>query len=178
LPEVKLAGSILRRGDVPPTYLARGRPTVPRWTPRWGARAQQATQPGRAGALDGLWKHPGRGDALRLVGYRLLDLKQPALASQLFARVLRQRPFEPHSFRDLARSLEEVGRYGWPRCSTRRCSRATGTPASATRRRPWRTKEYARMLREALACKAVGGTLAAVPAAVERPGFRYIRRCA
>ena len=56
-------------------------------------------------------EHPGRGDALRLVGYRLLDLRQPALAARLFAQVLRQRPFEPHSFRDLARSLEDAGRY-------------------------------------------------------------------
>jgi hypothetical protein len=45
------------------------------------------------------------------VGYRLLEMRQPALAAQLFARVLRQRPFEPHSFRDLARSLEDARRY-------------------------------------------------------------------
>ena len=57
-------------------------------------------------------EHPGRGDALRLVGYRLLDLKQPAQAARLFEQVQRQRPFEPHSYRDLARSLEECGQYG------------------------------------------------------------------
>ena len=56
-------------------------------------------------------EHPSRGDALRLVGYRLLDMRQPALAARLFAQVLRQRPFEPHSFRDLARSLEDARRY-------------------------------------------------------------------
>jgi hypothetical protein len=48
---------------------------------------------------------------LRLVGYRLLDMNQPAHAAKLFARVLRQRPFEPHSFRDLARSLEDARRF-------------------------------------------------------------------
>jgi hypothetical protein len=56
-------------------------------------------------------EHPSRGDALRLVGYRLLDMNQPAHAAKLFARVLRQRPFEPHSFRDLARSLEDARRF-------------------------------------------------------------------
>ncbi len=56
-------------------------------------------------------EHPSRGDALRLVGYRLLDMNQPAQAAKLFARVLRQRPFEPHSFRDLARSLEDARRF-------------------------------------------------------------------
>jgi hypothetical protein len=56
-------------------------------------------------------ENAGRGDALRLVGYRLLDLKQPAQAAGLFNRVLRSRPFEPHSFRDLARSLEDANRH-------------------------------------------------------------------
>src|SRR5204862_12325 len=48
----------------------------------------------------------------RLPGYRLLDLGQAAEAVRLFQRVQRQRPFEPHSYRDLARSLEECERYG------------------------------------------------------------------
>jgi hypothetical protein len=56
-------------------------------------------------------EHPGRADALRLVGYRLLDMRRPEVAAQLFTRVLRQRPFEPHSFRDLARSLEDARRH-------------------------------------------------------------------
>src|SRR5262249_2904850 len=37
-------------------------------------------------------------------------LHQPAQAARLFARVQRQRPFEPHSYRDLARTLEDAGR--------------------------------------------------------------------
>ena len=57
-------------------------------------------------------EYPGRGDALRLVGYRLLDLGQPGQAARLFAQVQHDRPFEPHSYRDLARSLEENGKYG------------------------------------------------------------------
>ena len=39
-------------------------------------------------------------------------MKQPAQAARLFQQVQRQRPFEPHSYRDLARSLEESGLYG------------------------------------------------------------------
>ena len=57
-------------------------------------------------------EYPTRGDALRLVGYRLLDLKQPVQAVRLFRQVQQQRPFEPHSYLDLARSLEECGMYG------------------------------------------------------------------
>ncbi len=57
-------------------------------------------------------EYPSRGDALRLVGYRLLDLQQPAQAARLFSQVQRQRPFEPHSYRDLAHALEDSGRYG------------------------------------------------------------------
>ena len=56
--------------------------------------------------------HPGRSDALRLVGYHLLQLGQPGFAVHVFDRVRQQRPFEPHSYRDLARSLEALGHPG------------------------------------------------------------------
>ena len=56
--------------------------------------------------------NPGRSDALRLVGYRLLAMEQPGLAARLFDDVREQRPFEPHSYRDLARSLEAIGKPG------------------------------------------------------------------
>ncbi len=56
-------------------------------------------------------EYPGRSDALRLVGYRLLDLEQPGQAARLFAQVQKQRPFEPHSYRDLAQALERSGLY-------------------------------------------------------------------
>ncbi|MHC4920738.1 MAG: VIT domain-containing protein [Planctomycetota bacterium] len=55
--------------------------------------------------------HPGRSDAMRLVGYRLLSLGQSADAAHIFDRVRLERPFEPHSYRDLARSLEQGFRY-------------------------------------------------------------------
>ena len=35
-------------------------------------------------------EYPSRGDALRLVGYRLLDLQQPAQAARLFSQVQKQ----------------------------------------------------------------------------------------
>src|SRR5207237_9158634 len=57
-------------------------------------------------------QYPGRTDALRLTGYRLLALDQPIPAARLFRQVERQRPFEAHSYRDLARGLEESGLFG------------------------------------------------------------------
>ena len=48
---------------------------------------------------------------MRLVGYRLLSLGQPGPAAHVFDRVRLQRPFEPHAYRDLARSLELSGRF-------------------------------------------------------------------
>ncbi len=57
-------------------------------------------------------EYPSRGDALRLVGYRLLDLQQPAQAARLFSQVQKQRPFEPHSYRDFAHALEQSEHYG------------------------------------------------------------------
>lgn len=49
----------------------------------------------------------GRPESLRLVGYYLLSWKQASLATDVFLKVLRRRSFEPHSYRDLARSLTQ-----------------------------------------------------------------------
>jgi tetratricopeptide (TPR) repeat protein len=113
LPAASLAGAVLHTSDVPPEYLA-SRAADPRDASPYLAEARRRAS---AGDTDGavrvlssiIEEHPSRGDALRLVGYRLLDLKQPAQAARLFERVQRQRPFEPHSYRDLARALEETG---------------------------------------------------------------------
>ncbi len=51
----------------------------------------------------------GHPEALRLVGYYLLSWKQPSLASHVFVKVLERRSYEPHSYRDLARSLTKQG---------------------------------------------------------------------
>jgi tetratricopeptide (TPR) repeat protein len=113
LPEATLTGALLHKSAVPREYL------TAREANRFDASLYIAEARRRAngGDLNGairvlssiIEEHPSRGDALRLVGYRLLDLKQPAQAARLFERVERQRPFEPHSYRDLARSLEETG---------------------------------------------------------------------
>src|SRR5207247_3303329 len=76
-------------------------------------RLQEKDNDGAVRALSSIVKqYPYRGDALRLVGYRLLDMQQSASAAQLFRQVQRDRPFEPHSYRDLARSLEDCRHYG------------------------------------------------------------------
>jgi hypothetical protein len=115
MPKAPLAGAIVRNADVPPEYLA-GRAADLRASEPYLAESRRRAD---GGDVDGavrvlssiIEEHPSRGDALRLVGYRLLDLKQPAQAARLFERVQRQRPFEPHSYRDLARALEETDNF-------------------------------------------------------------------
>jgi hypothetical protein len=115
LPAGVIRGAILRDKDVDRTYLderAKDRRAVGLYLKESQRRFGNNDIDGAVRVLSSIIEeYPGRGDALRLVGYRLLDLQQPALAGQLFARVLRQRPFEPHSFRDLARSLEDAGHH-------------------------------------------------------------------
>jgi hypothetical protein len=116
LPTASVAGALLKEKEADAGYLA-GRKKDRRDVHPYLQESQRRSD---AGDVDGavrvlssvVEEHAGRGEALRLVGYRLLALKQPAQAARLFARVQRQRPFEPHSYRDLARSLEDTGRFG------------------------------------------------------------------
>lgn len=115
MPESDIRGAILTRKDVPPDYLAE-RDRDPREVRTYLAEARR-----RAGLkdIDGavrvlssiVEENPAREDALRLVGYRLLDLGRSGNAAWLFRQVQKQRPFEPHSYRDLARAFEESGRF-------------------------------------------------------------------
>jgi hypothetical protein len=111
----EIAGALLRQADVPAEYLAQRQKDQHSPAPYLTEARRRAEKDDVAGAVRALSsvveEHPGRSDALRLVGYRLLDLKQPAQAARLFQQVQRQRPFEPHSYRDLARSLEESSQY-------------------------------------------------------------------
>jgi hypothetical protein len=115
MPKAPLGGAVVHKNDVPPEYLG-GRAADLRASEPYLAEARRRAD---GGDVDGavrvlssiIEEHPSRGDALRLVGYRLLDLKQPAQAARLFERVQRQRPFEPHSYRDLARALEETDNF-------------------------------------------------------------------
>ncbi len=105
-------------------------------------------------------EHPARGDALRLVGYRLLDLKQPAQAARLFGQVQKQRPFEPHSYRDLARSLEDCGKYGLAAAQYEVVLAGTWHNRFGPALKQVAQEEYVRMMRDAVRRKAVGKDLA------------------
>ena len=100
-------------------------------------------------------EHPARGDALRLVGYRLLDLKQPVQAARLFQQVQQQRPFEPHSYRDLARA-PGAKRPLWPgRGALRdRPGRHVARPVRQRSLKEVAQEEYAHMMRQAAAARA------------------------
>jgi hypothetical protein len=116
VPVSELAGSLLSRDQVPPAYLTAREANRGDVAPYLNESRRRAGLHDTAGAVRALScvieTNPGRTDALRLVGYRLLDLDQPGQAARLFGQVQRQRPFEPHSYRDLARALESNGRYG------------------------------------------------------------------
>jgi hypothetical protein len=114
LPEGELRGMLRHEKDAAPEYLT-GRKRDCRDVAVYLAEARRRADKGDVdGAVCALSsvveEYPGRGDALRLAGYRLLDLNQAAHAAGLFSRVQRQRPFEPHGYRDLARALEDAGR--------------------------------------------------------------------
>src|SRR5205823_7439008 len=100
--------------------------------------------------------YPARGDALRLVGYRLLDMGQAAHAARLFQRVQRQRPFEPHSYRDLARSLEESGKYGLAAVQYEILLAGTWHSRFHESLKQVAQEEYARMMQEAIRHRRVG----------------------
>jgi hypothetical protein len=164
IPAGTIGGALLRKGDVPPEYLAM-READPRDV---SAYLTEAKRRASAGDADGavrvlssvIEEHPGRGDALRLVGYRLLDLKQPGQAARLFAQVQRQRPFEPHSYRDLARSLEEAGKYGLAAVQYEAVLAGTWHSRFRDSLKQVAREEYASMMREAIRRQAVGKELA------------------
>jgi hypothetical protein len=105
-------------------------------------------------------EHPSRGDALRLVGYRLLDLKQPAQAARLFGQVQKQRPFEPHSYRDFAHALEQSGRYGWAAVNYEAVLAGAWHNRFRQELKTVAMEEYAHMMQEAIRKKAVSLSLA------------------
>jgi von Willebrand factor type A domain/Vault protein inter-alpha-trypsin domain len=111
-----LQGSIVRRADLPQEYvqgLDQNPADVAVFVREARRRAEANDPDGATRALSGIVeRYPTRADALRLVGYRLLDLRQPSQAVRLFEQVQGNRPFEPHSYRDLARSMEESGMFG------------------------------------------------------------------
>jgi hypothetical protein len=159
LPEGRLEGKILRKADVPAAYLEarvqdrERRPPDP-YLDEARRRSDRQDVAGAVRALSCVVEeHPGRTDALRLVGYRLLDLKQPALAARLFRQVQQDRPFEPHSYRDLARALEECRKYGLAALQYEVVLAGTWHGRFGESLKAVVREEYARMLREALGDK-------------------------
>jgi hypothetical protein len=164
LPEGSVRGALLHRADVSPAYLAgreQDRRDVGPYLAETRRRVREGDADGAVRVLSSIIEeHPTRGDALRLVGYRLLDLKQPALAARLFRQVQRQRPFESHSYRDLARSLEDSGRYGLAAVQYEVVLAGTWHARFGDALRPVVQEEYAAMMQDAIRRRAVSRELA------------------
>ena len=105
-------------------------------------------------------EHPGRGEALRQVGYRLLDLQQPVHAVRLFQQVQSNRPFEPHSYRDLARSLEACDRFGLAAVQYEILLAGTWHNRFGAALKEVAREEYAHMMQEAIRSKKLPRMLA------------------
>ncbi|RME75955.1 MAG: DUF2135 domain-containing protein, partial [Planctomycetota bacterium] len=101
---------------------------------------------------------PEKSESLRLVGYWLLQKRLPSLAIGLFKRVRDKRPFEPHSYRDLAKCYSALGKYGvaamyYEMVLGGQWHRRFGLLKHVVR------GEYLRMIRNAFFHKAVKGKL-------------------
>ncbi|HEV3083593.1 MAG TPA: VIT domain-containing protein [Gemmataceae bacterium] len=164
LPESSLAGAIVHKGDMPPRYLAERDKDIGNANLYLAEARRRADANDASGAVRALSSvveiYPGRSDALRLVGYRLLDLQQPVQAARLFQHVLQSRPFEPHSYRDLARSLEAAGNYGLAALQYEIILAGTWHNRFGDSLKNVALEEYALMMREAIHKRAVSKELA------------------
>ncbi len=161
-----IEGGIVNAKDVPAAYLEgmkRDRREVGTYLTESRRRADKGDNAGAVRVLSSVMEeHTGRGDALRLVGYRLLDLNQPQQAARLFERVQRQRPFEPHSYRDVARSMEESGLYAVAAINYEIVLAGTWHNRFQQDLKVVVLEEYARMMQEAIRKKAVSKEVADV----------------
>jgi tetratricopeptide (TPR) repeat protein len=164
MPEAPIDGKLLRKGDVPPKYLAdrdANRRNVETYLNESRRRLAAGDPAGAIRVLSSvIEEYPSRGDALRLVGYRLLDLGQPAQAVRLFDRVQRQRPFEPHSYLDLARSLEQSGKFGLAAVHYEIALAGTWHPRFHGSLKDVAREDYGRMMRQAIHDRKVSDALA------------------
>jgi hypothetical protein len=165
LPPSAIHGALLNKEGVAPTYLAeraKDRGNVAVYLKEAKRRADDGDIDGAVRVLSSvIEEHAGRGDALRLVGYRLLDLRQPDQAAHLFQQVQRDRPFEPHSYRDLARSLEDTGLYGLAAVQYEIVLAGTWHQRfHSDSLKQVVEEEYARMMQDAIRRKAVSKELA------------------
>jgi tetratricopeptide (TPR) repeat protein len=164
MPEAPIDGKLLRKSDVPPQYLTdrdANRRNVEIYLNESRRRLGAGDAAGAIRVLSSIIEeYPNRGDALRLVGYRLLDLQQPAQAVRLFDRVQRQRPFEPHSYLDLARSLEQSGKYGLAAVHYEIALAGTWHPRFHASLKDVAREDYGRMMRQAIHSKQASAALA------------------
>jgi tetratricopeptide (TPR) repeat protein len=164
VPDGTISGALLHTADVPPDYLkARNadRRNVATYIAEARRRAAAQDIDGAVRVLSSvIEEYPARADALRLVGYRLLDLKQSGHAARLFQQVQRNRPFEPHSYRDLARSLEESGKLGLAAVQYEIVLAGTWHNRFRESLKLVVHEEYARMMRQAIRQQAVSSELA------------------
>lgn len=112
----RLSGMRLwRNSDVPSSYLKKYRKQRDGFS-LFVREAKRRLNKSHHGALRSLSciveLHPSHPQALRLVGYHLMAWKRYDEASQVFLKLLERRPFEPHSYRDLARALAQGKRWG------------------------------------------------------------------
>jgi hypothetical protein len=143
---------LLRKGDRqgPEVYLKEAR-----------RRAEGGDMGGAVRVLSSiLEEHAARSDAMRLVGYRLLDLNQPAQATRLFGQVQRQRPFEPHSYRDFAHALQQSGKYALAAVNYEIFLAGAWHNRFRESLQVVVQEEYARMMQQAIRRKALGSRLA------------------
>jgi hypothetical protein len=150
---------------VPSRYLE-GRRSDPRDVNLYVGEARRRARAGDTGAAARalscvVEQYPGRSDALRLVGYRLLDLRQPESAARLFQQVERSRPFEAHSYRDLARALEEGGKYGLAAVHYEIVLAGTWHSRFGDALQTVAREEYVQMMQQAVRRRAVPPSLAA-----------------
>jgi hypothetical protein len=159
-----ITGTLLRKSDVASEYLTERAKDVRNANIYLAEARRRWAKQDADGAVRVLSsiveEYPGRSDALRLVGYRLLDLHQPAHAARLFERVEQSRPFEPHSYRDLARSLEECGKVGLAAIQYEILLAGTWHNRFRDSLKDVATEEYAAMMRDAIRRGLVKGKLA------------------
>jgi hypothetical protein len=163
-PAKPLQGTLLRRADVPPTYLSArdaDRHNVDLYLAEARRRSNQGDADGAIRVLSSIVEeYPARADALRLVGYRLLDFHQAGAAVGLFQRVERSRPFEPHSYRDLACSLQESARYGLAAVQYEILLAGAWSNRFHESLKVVAQEEYAHMMQDAIRQKAISPALA------------------
>jgi hypothetical protein len=154
-----IKGAIMSESNANADYLAarkRDRRDVSAYLTEAKRRTDARDRAGAVRVLSSIIEeHPGRSDALRLVGYRLLDLGQSGEAARLFGRVQRQRPFEPHSYRDLARALEDAGLYSLAAVNYEIVLAGKWHNRFRSELQQVVLEEYVRMMQEAIRKKAV-----------------------